>query len=173
MKQAIDSDRPVIYVAINYRLGVLGFPYGQEAAANGAANLGLRDVKKGLEWVQEHIWAFGGNPDDVTIFGQSAGAILISYLYLQPEINLFKRAIMHSGAPSTVPIGPTDSTWQIPYDRLVDFAGCNTAAKGNSSMGNSTLAGDFDNSFDCLKSLPGDQLLAAQIRAQSPILSTG
>lgn len=164
MTQAATTERPIVFVALNYRLGVLGFPYGEEVAENNAANLGLRDVQKGLEWVQEHIRAFGGNPDQVTVFGQSAGAILISLLYLQPELNLFKSAIMQSGAQSTAPIGPTGSTWQGPFDALVNFAGCNTSA--NSTMGNATLAGNFTSSFECLKSLPAAQILAAQQRVQ-------
>jgi carboxylesterase type B len=92
----------------------------------------------------------------VTVFGESAGAILISLLYLQPDIALFKGAIMESGAQSTAPIGPTGTTWQGPYDLLVEYAGCS----GNASA-NSTSASNAS-SFDCLKALPADQILAAQ-----------
>lgn len=66
---------------------------GDEALTNGAANLGLKDVIKSLEWVKANIWGFGGDPDRVTIFGESAGAILISLLYLNPEQNLFRSAV--------------------------------------------------------------------------------
>lgn len=75
--------------------------YGKEIAANGAANLGLKDVMASLQWVQDNIWAFGGDPSRVTIGGQSAGAIAISLLYLQPEINLFRSAVSHHLASST------------------------------------------------------------------------
>lgn len=166
MAEGLGSDRPFIFVGLNYRLGALGFPYGSEIAENNAANLGLRDVQKGLEWVQDHIWAFGGNPDQVTVFGESAGAILISLLYLQPDLKLFKSAIMESGAQSTAPLGPTGSTWQGPYNALVDYAGCNTTASTNSTTGNSTSAANFTSSFDCLKSIPASQLLLAQERTQ-------
>jgi carboxylesterase type B len=171
MSEGLGSHRPFIFVGLNYRLGAFGFPYGEEIAENNAANLGLRDVQKGLEWVQEHIWAFGGNPDQVTVFGESAGAILISLLYLQPDIKLFKSAIMESGAQSTAPIGPTGSTWQGPYNALVNYAGCNTTAltngtASNSTAGNSTSAANFSSSFECLKSIPASQLLLAQQRTQ-------
>ena len=166
MAQAIKSDRPVVYVALNYRLGALGFPIGPEAAANKAANLGLRDVLKGLEWIQEHIWAFGGDPNQVTIFGQSAGAQVIALLYLQPEIKLFKAAIMQSAGASTIPIGATETVWRERYDAFVGYAGCNISAPG-SATGNDTLGGNFANAFECLKSLPADRILAAQTKAQS------
>lgn len=159
ISQGIQTSRPVIYVSVNYRLGAFGFLNGQQSADNNAANLGLKDVQKSLEWVQQNIWAFGGDPDQVTAFGQSAGSVLISLLYLQPELRLFRSAILESGAQSTIPIGPTDEIWQEPYDLLVQYAGCNSS---NSST----------DSFDCLKSLPAAQLLAAQERVRTvPIYS--
>ena len=54
-----------MYVSINYRLGPLGFPQGVEAAQRGLLNLGLKDQLAGLEWVQNHISAFGGDPSKV------------------------------------------------------------------------------------------------------------
>ncbi|KAK1927549.1 Carboxylesterase [Papiliotrema laurentii] len=164
------TDRPVVFVALNYRLGALGFPSGDEIAANNAGNLGLRDVQKGLEWVQEHIWAFGGNPDQVTVFGESAGAILISLLYLQPDIKLFRSAIMQSGAQSTAPIGPTDSTWQGAYDKLVQFAGCevgSTNGSTNATTPTGANVGNYSSSFECLKYLPAEQLLSAQAQVRN------
>ncbi len=52
-------------MTVNYRLGIFGFGQGEEIAKNGAANLGLKDVRLALDWVQENIWAFGGNPGQV------------------------------------------------------------------------------------------------------------
>jgi carboxylesterase type B len=63
---------PVIVASINYRLGVLGFLAGSELAAEGNVNLGLHDQRLALRWVQENIVAFGGDPENVTIFGESA-----------------------------------------------------------------------------------------------------
>ncbi|KAI9806534.1 MAG: hypothetical protein M1833_003721 [Piccolia ochrophora] len=64
---------PVIYVALNYRLGAYGWLGGPEIQANGAANAGLLDQRLALEWVRDHIEAFGGDRKRVTVFGQSAG----------------------------------------------------------------------------------------------------
>lgn len=69
----------VIVVAINYRLGPLGFAYWPGVPAN----LGLHDQLFALKWVQENIAAFGGNPADVTIFGQSAGSVRLFNFFVR------------------------------------------------------------------------------------------
>ena len=86
----------VVHVAINYRLGVDGFIYLGE----GTDNLGLRDQVAALEWVQRNIAAFGGDPSNVTIFGQSGGGVSIMNLLAMPSARgLFVRAIAQSGSP--------------------------------------------------------------------------
>ena len=85
----------VVCVTINYRLGVEGFLYLGE----GTANLGLLDQLAALAWVQENIAAFGGNPDNVTIFGESAGGMSVTTLLAIPRARgLFRRVIAQSGA---------------------------------------------------------------------------
>jgi para-nitrobenzyl esterase len=85
----------VVCVTINYRLGPHGFLYLGE----GTANLGLLDQVATLEWVQENIAAFGGDPANVTIFGESAGAYSVATLLAMPRAaGLFRRAIAQSGA---------------------------------------------------------------------------
>jgi para-nitrobenzyl esterase len=84
----------VVCVTINYRVGAEGFLY----LGDGVANLGLLDQIAALEWVRENIAAFGGNPDKVTIFGQSAGAMSVATLLAMPRAKgLFHRAIVQSG----------------------------------------------------------------------------
>jgi carboxylesterase type B len=56
---------PILYVSINYRIGPLGFPQGPDAVEHGALNLGLRDQRVALEWVQQNIASFGGDPRKV------------------------------------------------------------------------------------------------------------
>ena len=91
----------VVLVTINYRLGVFGFLATAEMAkeANGAAgNYGLLDMVAGLQWVKSNISEFGGNPDNVTIFGESAGSAAVSTLMVSPMAKgLFHRAIGESG----------------------------------------------------------------------------
>jgi len=85
----------VVCVTINYRLGVEGFLYLGE----GTANLGLLDQIAALQWVQENIAAFGGDPTNVTIFGESAGAMSVTTLLALPRTQgLFRRVIAQSGA---------------------------------------------------------------------------
>jgi carboxylesterase type B len=89
----------VVCVTINYRVGVEGFLYLGE----GNANRGLLDQIAALEWVRENIAAFGGDPDNVTIFGESAGAMSVGVLLAMPRAGgLFYRAIAQSGAASHV-----------------------------------------------------------------------
>jgi para-nitrobenzyl esterase len=85
----------VVCVTINYRLGADGFLY----LGDGTANRGLLDQIAALEWVQENIRAFGGDPARVTIFGESAGAFSVATLLSMPRAKgLFQRAIAQSGA---------------------------------------------------------------------------
>jgi len=85
----------VVCLTINYRLGADGFLY----LGDGIANRGLLDQIAALEWVQENIRAFGGDPARVTIFGESAGAFSVATLLSMPRAKgLFQRAIAQSGA---------------------------------------------------------------------------
>jgi para-nitrobenzyl esterase len=85
----------VVLVSVNYRLGVEGFGY----LPGRPANRGLLDQIAALEWVRDNIAAFGGDPRNVTIFGQSAGAMSITTLLAMPRARgLFSKAITQSGA---------------------------------------------------------------------------
>lgn len=89
----------VVYVTINYRVGADGFLY----LGDGNANMGLLDQTAALEWVRDNIAAFGGDPRNVTVFGESAGAMSIGLLLSMPRARgLFRRAIPESGAAHTV-----------------------------------------------------------------------
>ncbi len=84
----------VVIVTINYRLGPVGFLFAEEL---GGANFGLLDQVAALRWVQEEIRAFGGDPDNVTIFGESAGGKSVETLLATPAARgLFHRAIAQS-----------------------------------------------------------------------------
>ncbi|MGW3646352.1 carboxylesterase/lipase family protein [Streptomyces sp. NPDC000878] len=86
----------VVFVSVNYRLGVEGYGLFPDAPPNP----GLRDQLAALEWVRASIAAFGGDPDRVTVFGQSAGAISIGALLAAPRAQgLFRRAVLQSGPP--------------------------------------------------------------------------
>lgn len=100
--------RGIILVSINYRLGPLGWLAHPELSAespdNVSGNYGLMDQIEALRWVQRNIRAFGGDPDNVTIAGESAGALSVMYLMASPEARgLFHRAIAQSAYMITMP----------------------------------------------------------------------
>ncbi|KAH6637324.1 Alpha/Beta hydrolase protein [Chaetomium tenue] len=148
---AINMGKPYVFVAINYRVGGFGFMPGKEILADGSANLGHLDQRMALEWVSDNIAAFGGDPDKVTIWGESAGAISVfNQMALYDGDNtykgkpLFHGAIMNSG--SIVPADPVDCPkGQAIYDQVAAKAGCASAKD--------TLA--------CLREAPYDKFLAA------------
>jgi len=89
----------VVCVTVGYRVGAEGFLY----LADDIANLGLLDQIAALEWVQENIAFFGGDPGNVTIFGESAGAMSVATLLTMPRAKgLFRRAIVQSGSTPKV-----------------------------------------------------------------------
>jgi para-nitrobenzyl esterase len=95
----------IVTVTISYRLGAFGYLYTNEF---GAPNVGLQDQKAALQWIRENIAHFGGDPEAITVFGQSAGAHSIASLLATSERPLFRRAIVQSGPFATV-IGKTDA----------------------------------------------------------------
>ncbi len=95
----------VVLVTVNYRLGALGFlhlaPFDDELVSSG--NAGLLDQVAALRWVRDNIAGFGGDPDNVTLFGESAGAMGIgALLACAPARDLFHKAILQSGAADNV-----------------------------------------------------------------------
>lgn len=89
-------EQDVVLVVGNYRLGALGFLSTETTEYPG--NYGLKDQLETLKWVKQHISSFGGNPESVTIFGESAGGASVSYHLQSPQSKgLFHRAIQQSG----------------------------------------------------------------------------
>jgi para-nitrobenzyl esterase len=90
----------VVVVSMEYRLGVFGFSHFE--GIPGSGNAGLLDQALALEWVRDHIEAFGGDPSNVTLFGESAGAMSATALMAMPSAKeLFHKVIAQSGAGST------------------------------------------------------------------------
>ena len=97
------ANKGLVYVSINYRVGAFGFlalpGLTQESPNKSSGNYGFLDQIAALKWVQRNVAAFGGDPQNVTIFGQSAGSVSVSVLTASPLAKgLFKRAIGDSGA---------------------------------------------------------------------------
>jgi len=135
----------VVLVTINYRLGVLGFLATSDLAKEGTAgNYGLMDMVAALQWVKANIANFGGDPGNVTIFGESAGSFAVSTLMAAPSARgLFHKAIGESGGAMGADLGgkaladreKADGEWvaslgvkslselrALPVDKLMDAA---------------------------------------------------
>lgn len=100
----------IVVVTINYRVGLFGFFVTPALAAEAArehappGNYGLQDMLAALQWVHRNIAAFGGDPDAITVGGQSAGAMAVHDLIVSPlATGLFRGAVTQSGLPDTVP----------------------------------------------------------------------
>ena len=119
----------IITVFINYRVGVLGYLTHEEIKKRFGrdGNFGLDDQRTAIKWVKDHIAGFGGDPENITLLGQSAGAISIQYLCLDPANNgLFQRAAMMSGAGMFPRFAlPKKAEDTHPYWlEFMDIAGC-------------------------------------------------
>jgi para-nitrobenzyl esterase len=97
------AKKGIVFVSINYRVGIFGFlahpELSKESGKNASGNYGLMDQIAALQWVQKNIGAFGGDPKNVTIAGQSAGSMSVNALVASPlTAALFQKAIAQSGA---------------------------------------------------------------------------
>lgn len=131
------AEKGVVVVTVNYRLGPLGFLVhpllSQESSHGVSGNYGLLDQIAALQWVRKNIAAFGGNPELVTIFGQSAGSRSVSLQMISPlSEGLFQRAIAQSGGPiigseylSTLFTGNMANVAEM-GERLATRLGCDT-----------------------------------------------
>src|SRR5579872_6406860 len=140
------AEHGVVLVTLNYRLGVFGFFAHPELKGEGSplGNQGLLDQRFALQWVKDNIAAFGGDPGNVTIFGQSAGAGSVCMHVASPgSRGLFHRAISESGGCTTT--GATD--WNAINMQIATFA------SDHGCTGATTL--------DCLRALPADQLVSS------------
>jgi carboxylesterase type B len=142
-----DMSRPVIAVPMNYRLGVWGFLQTPQILAEGSSNAGLLDQKLALQWIKENIRAFGGDPKQVTVWGESAGAQSIA-LHLHSnggrDDSLFQSAILESGGPIGAALQPL-AYYSSPVENLTRTVGCWTAS----------------DQLACLRSISSETLYAA------------
>ena len=137
VQTSMEIGHPVVVVSINYRLAGFGFLWSQQINETGATNLGLRDQWKALDWIQENIRGFGGDLNQITIWGESAGAFSIDILisaYDGDNGNRFQRAILASGS-WWLPTVTNPAAYQALYDEITADTGCN----------------DTVNSLQCLK----------------------
>ena len=143
----------VVLVTVNYRLNVFGFfahpDLVQQSGDEMVGNYGLLDVIAALEWVQRNIHLFNGDPNNVTVFGESAGASLISYLMITPESKgLFHKAISQSAAVGLAP--DTHINERVGFN----VSGMEIAKKFTQRMGL-----ELNQSMDQLRQLSSDEII--------------
>lgn len=148
VKVSQDMGQPIIAVAMNYRLNMYGFLQTPQLLAEGSSNAGLLDQRLALRWIQENIEAFGGDPGQVTIWGESAGAQSIAYQlfsYDGRDDGLYRAAILESGGPTGAQVQNL-AYYTSPVENLTRTVGCWGAA----------------DQLACLRGLSQDELFAAQ-----------
>ncbi|KAG7448820.1 alpha/beta-hydrolase [Guyanagaster necrorhizus] len=145
VERSLILNEPVVFVSANYRVNAFGFLGGKEIQDAGLSNVGLRDQRFAMQWIQSYISVFGGDPTRVILWGESAGAISVGLHLLYnggTTDGLFRGVFMQSGAPWTT---RNISYGQPSFDRIAQETGCNTS----------------ESVIDCLRDVPYDTLMAA------------
>ncbi|XP_074113560.1 esterase FE4-like isoform X1 [Cotesia typhae] len=145
-------EKDIVLVTINYRLGVLGFLNLEDEACPG--NQGLKDQVMALKWVQQNIAKFGGDPNNVTIFGESAGASSVHFLTISPLAQgLFHKAILQSGV-ATCPWASSSA------DSMKEKAIVLSSVLGNEITDTKKLI-EYLQSFDALELVKAERSFAS------------
>ena len=142
------ASRGIVFVSINYRLGVFGFfahpELTSESPHHVSGNYGLLDMLAALQWVHRNIAAFGGDPEHVTIAGQSSGSTAVQLLTLSPLAkHLFRGAITESGADADDPRTDSPPEAELNGQQFARLAGASSLA--------------------ALRALPAEEILQAQV----------
>jgi para-nitrobenzyl esterase len=127
--QALSEATGAVVVTINYRLGPLGFLalpalHSEDPAHPSSGMYGIEDQRAAMAWVQKNVAGFGGDPQNVTLFGESAGGISVcTHLISPPSKGLFQRAIIESGACATG-LATTETAAQTQGANVAAKLGC-------------------------------------------------
>ncbi|CAI7579379.1 unnamed protein product [Penicillium crustosum] len=153
VKLAASDGLPLVYVGINYRLGLFGFATSEALIERRDTNAGLRDQRAALEWVRDNIELFGGDPNRVTVIGQSVGASDIGLqltAFGGDQDVPFQQAVMMSGGPN------------LNFNSQPDLVASNTAA-----ISQQVGCGDGKDlqTLECLRGVPFEQLTNLSVTA--------
>ncbi|XP_075530986.1 acetylcholinesterase-like [Dermacentor variabilis] len=152
----------VLVVSMNYRLSILGFLNANSTDAPG--NVGLLDQVMALKWVQRNIEFFGGDPQQVTLFGESAGSMSVHAHIMSPmSERLFKRALLMSGTMFSIDVWDTVHESMVKGDKVAAIVGC-------SEGGTIDLSSNPQNIINCLRNKSTEELVAAAGQSVAPKL---
>ncbi|KAF7980019.1 hypothetical protein HWV62_40134 [Athelia sp. TMB] len=144
---SVANEQPIIYVAVNYRVNIFGFASTDALRNARSLNVGLRDQRLGIQWVKDNIAAFGGDPENITIFGESDGGTGVGLqltAYGGARGVPFKRAIMQSGN-SAADQGTTGNLSAVSTALVAQGANC---------------TGHAEHTLACLRALSMETLLS-------------
>ncbi|KAJ7834162.1 Alpha/Beta hydrolase protein [Mycena leptocephala] len=180
VEASVANGKPIMVVSINYRLASLGFLAGAALAKEGSLNLGLRDQRLALHWVQENICKLGGirlrsqsmdkewpspfvpvrSLELTTLSMQAGGFSILAHMtaYSGRDDKLFARAIVESGTIGIAYSHPTDPPFQSTYDSLLANTNCSSTANSSASI-----------QLGCIRSLPIDQFRQASLGVIQPV----
>ncbi|GAA99248.1 uncharacterized protein L969DRAFT_93710 [Mixia osmundae IAM 14324] len=147
LTRAIANNQPFIWVASNYRIGIFGFMASSDMSASDL-NAGLLDQKMTLQWVQDNIASFGGDPTKVVMGGDSAGGFSVGHHLLYSDSSLYRGAIMQSGFPTTGGYLSIAQAQSYYYTPLLTSSGCSD--------------------FACIQALPFATVFAANSLKSAP-----
>ncbi|CUM54100.1 unnamed protein product [Debaryomyces tyrocola] len=152
VQESVEMGKPMIGVSFNYRLSGFGFLGGEEIVKRGYTNIGLKDQHMAIEWVQENIDAFGGDPNHIVLWGESAGAISISSQLGSGRLNssYIRGAIMDSGFATTAnTMGiATSDVFNEGYNNITAYLGCDNEEDTFACIQNYENATDIINAFN-------------------------
>ncbi|XP_072141230.1 acetylcholinesterase-like isoform X2 [Dermacentor andersoni] len=152
----------VLVVSMNYRLSILGFLNANSPDAPG--NVGLLDQVMALKWVQRNIEFFGGDPQQVTLFGESAGSMSVHAHIMSPmSEGLFKRALLMSGTMFSIDVWDTVHESMVKGDKVAGIVGCSEGGAIN-------LFSNPENVLSCLRNKSREELVAAAEQSVAPKL---
>jgi carboxylesterase type B len=159
IQQSVENGEPIIHVAINYRLGFFGFANSGALKEEGSMNAGLRDQRAAIEWVRDHIAYFGGDPERITIAGQSSGGLAIGMqimAYGGEKPLPFQQGIAES---QSLEPGITGDFARDAMAALVDYVGCNSTDL------------DAPETIHCLRAMDTNKLLNASFETYDDDIS--
>ncbi|KAF7773164.1 hypothetical protein Agabi119p4_5331 [Agaricus bisporus var. burnettii] len=145
VQRSVFNKKPIVFVSINYRLNTFGFLASAHQPPEDL-NAGLLDQRLALEFIQDNIAAFGGDPDKVTIWGQSAGGGSVAAHFIYPSEKTLFRAGIGQSATGPFKSSPPPSVYDKPgksFDRLLSSTGCHESTAP----------------VDCLRDVPFETLL--------------